>query len=50
MAEKIENEVYHKMSVNLDLWGGQGYYFLNTNMSPHCEMVSKSLSFDFFKV
>ncbi|HDY2721372.1 TPA: EAL domain-containing protein, partial [Escherichia coli] len=50
IAEGIENDVYHKMSVELDLWGGQGYYFLNTNMSPHCEMVSNSLSFDFLKV
>ena len=46
----IENDVYHKMSVELDLWGGQGYYFLNKNMRPHCEMVSNSLSFDFLKV
>ncbi|EQZ28354.1 hypothetical protein G977_01957 [Escherichia coli UMEA 3585-1] len=37
IAEGIENDVYHKMSVELDLWGGQGYYFLNTNMPPHCE-------------
>lgn len=49
IAEGIENEVYHKMSVELDLWGGQGYYFLNANMSNYCEMVSNSLSFDFFK-
>lgn len=50
IAEGIENDVYHKMSVELDLWGVQGYYFLNKNMSPHCEMVSNSLSFDFLKV
>ena len=53
LQHNIENhtisEVYHKMSVELDLWGGQGYYFLNTNMCAHCEMDSNSLSFDFFK-
>ncbi|HDW7644728.1 TPA: EAL domain-containing protein [Escherichia coli] len=49
IAEGIENEVYHNMSIELDLWGRQGYYYSSRNVGDYFTITSDFLTFDFFE-